>query len=487
MIQISLVDKQHPRDTYSFAATPVHIGRRSGNDVVLADAGVSARHGRIRLGPEGVLYEDLGSTNGTLLRRGGKTIPVGAAQGRRVALQDGDELLVGDPHNPCVLRVNLSLSRSSDEADPAVQIEASLELRPTVIRHAPSQFPRDALIALQKYSSRLYHRLELPELLEHFAECVFELFQQANHLAVYTESATSGEHQPVLSRDREGREDFWPLSRTVRDRALGQGEALVFRDSDAGFVDSESLKALRVRSGMCAPLWDGQRIIGLVQLDARGDLRQTFDTRDLRALLVFAHQLALSMTNTELDKELRDTIARLESVNAQMERFAFYDPLTGLSNRRLFMDRLERALRIAARNKRPLGLLSIDVDHFKQVNDQLGHDAGDMLLKAVANRLAAHVRAQDTVARLGGDEFSIVLVDVAGTAAAVKVAEKVLEVLRQPVELRDRELEVTASIGIAVAPEAGLDTEPLMKSADLALYQAKQQGRDRYCVFAGSP
>ncbi len=162
----------------------------------------------------------------------------------------------------------------------------------------------------------------------------------------------------------------------------------------------------------------------------------------------------------------------------QVRALAYHDPLTGLPNRLLLHDRLFMAVAQAHRHGQRLGVLFLDLDHFKTVNDTLGHTYGDLLLQAVAERLRTVVREGDTVARLGGDEFVLLLPAVRRVSDAVRVAEKVLASLRRPFELPQGALEITASVGISVYPDHGSDAEGLVTGADQAMYVAKREGRN---------
>jgi len=166
-----------------------------------------------------------------------------------------------------------------------------------------------------------------------------------------------------------------------------------------------------------------------------------------------------------------------------IRRMAYHDYLTGLPNRKLFSDRLSMALAQAQRNKKRVAVAMLDLDHFKEVNDILGHDVGDLLLKAAAERLSAALRKGDTVARFGGDEFVLILPDLKGTEDALQVAQKIVESFRKPFLLDTHHLTVTTSIGIAVYPHDGPDEIVLLKNADIAMYRAKKAGRDRYQIF----
>lgn len=164
-------------------------------------------------------------------------------------------------------------------------------------------------------------------------------------------------------------------------------------------------------------------------------------------------------------------------------RCANYDTLTELPNRRLFSDRLEQGIRKASRSGEPLALLFIDLDHFKEVNDTLGHQGGDELLIEAARRISACVRDSDNVARLGGDEFTVILFDAAGADRAGRVAKSLLAALDQPFQVTGMTAKISASIGIAMYPSDAPDMEILLKHADHAMYLAKKAGRNRYCYF----
>ena len=176
--------------------------------------------------------------------------------------------------------------------------------------------------------------------------------------------------------------------------------------------------------------------------------------------------------------EVRLLYKQIEHDNKVLESLALHDQLTGLPNRRLLADRLSMALSHARRNKNAMAVVYLDLDGFKQLNDRLGHGAGDLLLKLVANRLVGAVREEDTVARLGGDEFMLVLWDVGTPGDAATVARKVIEALAQPFDIEGNTVSITASAGVGVYPMHGEDADTLTKSADQALYAAKRAGKN---------
>ncbi|MGB1110327.1 MAG: diguanylate cyclase domain-containing protein [Gammaproteobacteria bacterium] len=176
-------------------------------------------------------------------------------------------------------------------------------------------------------------------------------------------------------------------------------------------------------------------------------------------------------------QELETEVEHSKELEEELRRMAEYDPLTKLPNRRLFDDRFQQAVMLANRNSLKLALLFVDLDKFKPVNDIHGHEAGDELLRQVAERLCKNVRASDTVARFGGDEFCVLLYDVASREAAETVANKLLEQIDTPFDLGEVEVTISASIGIALYPHADLDWRDMLREADAAMYRAKHAGR----------
>ncbi len=167
----------------------------------------------------------------------------------------------------------------------------------------------------------------------------------------------------------------------------------------------------------------------------------------------------------------------------QIKHLAYHDALTGLPNRLLFKDRVTVALSHAQRNNSRLAVLFLDLDRFKVINDSLGHNVGDQLLQEVSTRVQQCLRDSDTVARLGGDEFTILLPNLVNSDDAAPIAQKILDSIRAPFHLEGRELFTSTSIGISLYPEDAADAETLIKNADTAMYQAKEQGRDNYQLF----
>jgi diguanylate cyclase (GGDEF)-like protein len=175
-------------------------------------------------------------------------------------------------------------------------------------------------------------------------------------------------------------------------------------------------------------------------------------------------------------------ITERKRTEEQLAYMATHDALTGLPNRWLLNDRLTLELARAQRHQQKLALILLDLDYFKEINDTLGHTAGDKLLQTVGERLMSLVRKSDTVARMGGDEFMLVLLfpGIREDGDAARIAQRILEAFRRPFVFDDHEIRITTSIGIAIYPDDGQDADTLIKNADIAMYRAKAQGRDNY-------
>jgi diguanylate cyclase (GGDEF)-like protein/PAS domain S-box-containing protein len=167
----------------------------------------------------------------------------------------------------------------------------------------------------------------------------------------------------------------------------------------------------------------------------------------------------------------------------EMEKIALYDPLTGLENRVLFKRQLEKVITNVQRTQTKTALLFIDIDDFKSINDSFGHETGDYVLKAVAGRLQAHIRQNDSVARVSGDEFIILLNDLQAYDDASKVTHQIIDAFKKPVVEKGREIFVTVSIGISITPDDSIKDSELINNADLAMYRAKQNGRNNFQFF----
>ena len=183
-----------------------------------------------------------------------------------------------------------------------------------------------------------------------------------------------------------------------------------------------------------------------------------------------------------LENQVKTRTQELENANSELHRYAYQDGLTDLPNRRFFYEEIQTLI---SNDNTSFALIFLDLDGFKDVNDSLGHDYGDLLLHHVANRLKACIKDEDIIARLGGDEFTLILKN-ANQTIAVKVADKIKQALLKPIQLKEETVCVTASIGITLYPEHGSTVEKLVKRADQAMYLSKKKGRNRYEFFSYS-
>ena len=246
-------------------------------------------------------------------------------------------------------------------------------------------------------------------------------------------------------------------------------------------LDPEKLSILyksgpvdKIKAMMSLPALIEDKIVATLSLDTFEE--NGFGPQSLEMAKAFATQLGVLLKRLALEQQL-------ELNNDELNKLANYDSLTGLPNRLLFADRLEQMLGQSRRTGDLVALLYLDLDGFKNVNDSLGHTMGDVLLKAVTSRLINCLREEGTIARLGGDEFSIILHSLKQPQEAAKIAQRILEALSIPFDLKGYEIHIGASLGISLYPDNGYTVEDLLKHGDTAMYQAKQSGKNRYCFF----
>lgn len=296
-----------------------------------------------------------------------------------------------------------------------------------------------------------------------------------------------------------------PVGRGLSEYVLTHGKAILHTNdilvlADRGQIDLDTVGALAVW-WLGVPLQVGDDVIGLVAVQSYMQ-SAAYSTADQELLTFVASQIANSLNRRsaaqiqqqalakleqrvqERTQELRAEISQRERIQEQLKHEVMHDALTGLPNRSYLRERLERVLGLLRRGpQRQCALLYLDVDRFKVINDSLGHLAGDCFLKEVAQRLVTCVREPDLVSRLSGDEFAILLEDVPVPDAAIRVAQRVLEVLAAPLQISGKELEPSASIGIAIADISYQSADEVLRDADIALYRAKALGRKRFELF----
>ncbi len=284
-------------------------------------------------------------------------------------------------------------------------------------------------------------------------------------------------HDSVISTDLEGNIVSWNRGSKI---LLGYAsQEMLGRHISTVYLEEDHKKASR----------------DMATLKKRGKHRTVIRLRKKSKAIIYA-ELSLSLLKDEKGKPIgmvgysHDITDRkraedeLHAQRANLEHQAHHDALTELPNRTLFNDRLEQAVEKAKRNNTLFALFFIDLDRFKQINDSLGHAVGDDLLKVVTGRLKAAIRKEDTLARLGGDEFTIIMEELSNAQDSSVLAQKILEVLQQPIEIDGHKLYVSSSIGISLYPQDDTDAGNLLKYADAAMYRAKEEGRNNFQFYS---
>jgi len=268
-------------------------------------------------------------------------------------------------------------------------------------------------------------------------------------------------------------------------RAITKGEVVMVdhaREDDRTreFTDSY-LKPLDIYSMLDLPISYADQVMGVICHEKVGEEKNwAEDEQDFASSVVNAISLSFEIKKRRLVQD------ELKAQKEMLHHHAHHDSLTNLPNRFLFNDRLNQSIKQAQRSGSKIAVLFIDLDHFKGINDSMGHKVGDELLVEVAGRLKSKIRQTDTLARLGGDEFTIVLDQVNNNDDIVSVTQSLLKVMEEPFNLSSRSLYVSLSVGAAIYPEDGSSAEELLKNADAAMYHAKDDGRNTYQFYAQS-
>jgi diguanylate cyclase (GGDEF)-like protein len=261
---------------------------------------------------------------------------------------------------------------------------------------------------------------------------------------------------------------------------LADQHARLLHVRNADVETSTFLGARQASDAMVCALIGETRMIGAVIISGRLGGLATFDREDLRQLEALAAQLSISLQNGQLERSL----ARLTELQEELEHQAFHDPLTGLANRVLFHERVAHAIERAARDQSPIAVLFLDLDDFKNLNDGVGHAAGDQVLVEVAKRMKLLLRPSDTAARLGGDEFAVLLEATAHETDAVSIAERIVQAIGVPIALAEGEVGMRGSVGIATAVGDSITADEMLRNADMAMYKAKAMGKGHWELFA---
>lgn len=272
-----------------------------------------------------------------------------------------------------------------------------------------------------------------------------------------------------------------PLGLGPSGAAIRSGKPVVCRiDSDPFFGP---WRAVAIQHGyastLALPLTDGGAVFGVLRIYSSDP--DAFGVDEVEMLQELSHDLAFGINAKRSTERLHKTEKALRESQEHLRRLAFYDSLTGLPNRALFMDRLQQAVATAGRQGWSVGVLFMDLNHFKEINDTKGHQCGDQVLVAFADRLRSVFRAEDSCARFGGDEFAV-LVQETDTEGVKSVLDRLEQALQEPIFVCDNELHVSSSVGISFYPRDSREIDRLMSYADIAMYRAKMDRRP-YCFY----
>ena len=304
-----------------------------------------------------------------------------------------------------------------------------------------------------------------------FCEIVLELGGERNGFRTIVGPGDHTEAMEPMDLDR------WRL---VWNQAREQKQPFII-DRSGSLASSAGDRRLPIVAAMVSPVWVGETHIGMVVVANPVDDAALFSKSDLKLLGALSEQVAVAVDNGQLE----DTLAELTELKAELAHQALHDRLTGLANRSLFGESIFHALQQTRRTGGDIAVLVMDVDDFKQINDSLGHAAGDELLLEATKLLRAECGDGDTIARLGGDEFGVLMTDVSGVQEAQETARRILSAFGQPLRISGRDIQADVSIGIAFG-RYGDTSNQVLRNADAAMYAAKSDGKGTFRVFESS-
>ena len=334
------------------------------------------------------------------------------------------------------------------------------------------------LLLIRKASLHLTMNLSLDSVLESILESAMELVSaEDTHVFLYEHGVLS--FASALFNGHQQRKPFMnPRPQGMTYKVAREGNKIVVNDMKANplFDDSPWEGSI-----IGLPLKIGNTVLGVMNVALTKAYE--FSENDIRALEFLADQASLAIQNAKLYEQAQQEISDRKKAEKAIKHLAHHDALTGLPNRRLFNKRITQEISRSQRNNQKIGVMLFDLDHLKNVNDSLGHSVGDLLLQAVAQRLLGLLRKSDTVARMGGDEFLLILPEMKQSKDAVLTAERILSALSTPFLLEGNQINITTSIGIVFFPDDGTEVDDLIKKADIAMYKAKEKGRNIYHFY----
>lgn len=334
------------------------------------------------------------------------------------------------------------------------------------------------LLSLRKASLHLTMNLSLDTILEAILESAMELVSADDtHIFLYEHGVLSF-GAALFDGHQQNKPFMHPRPHGITYQVAREGVMQVVNDirSDPLFEDRRWEGSI-----ISLPLKIGTKVLGV--MNAALKRAHTFTENEIRALEFLGDQASIAIQNAKLYEQAQQEISDRIRAEKAIKHLANHDALTGLPNRRLFNERINLEIAHAQRNKQKIGIMLFDLDHLKKVNDSYGHNVGDLLLQAVAQRLLGLLRKSDTVARMGGDEFLLILPEMHLPQDAIQTAERILTALSTPFHLEGYEVNLTTSIGISFFPDDGDDVNTLVKNADIAMYKAKEKGGNAYHLF----
>jgi diguanylate cyclase (GGDEF)-like protein len=334
------------------------------------------------------------------------------------------------------------------------------------------------LLSIRKASLSLTMNLSLDAVLEAILESAVELVSADDtHIFLYEHGALS--FAAALFDGHQQKEPYMhPRPHGLTYQVAREGKSIVVNDTltDPLFKDRRWEGSI-----ISLPLKIGSKVLGVMNVALKR--AHLFTDNEIRALEFLGDQASVAIQNAKLFEQAQQEIADRKKAEKAIKHLANHDALTGLPNRRLLNERILLEISRAQRHNQKIGVMLFDLDQLKNVNDSYGHNVGDLLLQAVAQRLLGLLRKSDTVARMGGDEFILILPEMRETQDAIQTAERILSALSTPFLLEGYEVNISTSIGISFFPDDGDDAETLTKKADIAMYKAKDKGGDIYHIF----
>jgi diguanylate cyclase (GGDEF)-like protein len=331
---------------------------------------------------------------------------------------------------------------------------------------------------LRKASLHLTMNLSLDAVLEAILQSALELVSaEDSHIFLYDHGVLS--FGAALFEGHQQRSPIMnPRPHGMTYQVAREGKLIVVNDTmtDPLFEDRRWKGSI-----IGIPLKIGNKVLGVMNVALQR--AHTFTDNEIQVLEFLGDQASIAIQNAKLYEQAQQEIADRKRAEKAIQHLANHDALTGLPNRRLFNERIILEISRAQRNKQKIGVMLFDLDQLKNVNDTYGHNVGDMLLQAVAQRLLGLLRKSDTIARMGGDEFILILPEMQHQADAIQTAERILDALSTPFHLETYQVNITTSIGVAFYPDDGGEPESLTKKADIAMYKAKEKGGNTYHLF----